>query len=72
MTHETTTTISIRKAKLPAEQRMAAKALLLSLDPNMLLQGGQLILHFGPGRNPFFVEFQERHERSSQRLQKVG
>jgi len=41
---------------------MAAKALLLAIDATAILSGGQLIIHFGPGRNPFFGELQERHE----------
>lgn len=68
-----TTTISIRKLRIPADQRMAAKALLLALGHGALMQGGQLILHFGPGRNPMFVELQERRDSSSQeRLQNTA
>lgn len=64
---EAISTITIRKKKLSAEQRQTAKALLLETFPQ-LLSGGQLIIHFGPGRNPFWVEAQERTEHFSQKL----
>lgn len=67
--HSITSTIIIRKARLTAEQRMAAKALLLDVDAHAILSGGQLILHYGPGRNPVFVEIQERIDVAEQQLQ---
>lgn len=66
---ETTSTVTIRKRKIDNEQRMAAKALLLAHFPGML-DAGQLIIHFGPGRNPAWVELQERHDQLP--LQRTG
>lgn len=66
--HSVTSTIVIRKSRLTAEQRAAAKALLLDIDPTAILSGGQLILHFGPGRSPFWLELQERSDSASQKL----
>lgn len=64
---QVTTTIVLRKKKLTVEQRSAAKALLLETFPN-LMSGGQLIIHFGPGRNPFFVEAQTRVDHQFQNV----
>ncbi len=68
MDHGIESTIVIRKRKLTPDQRMAAKALLLEIDPTAILSGGQLILHFGPGRSAFFSELQERRDVSMQNL----
>ena len=65
MDHETESLITIRKRRISPEQRMAAKALLLAHFPGML-QGGQLILHFGPGRVPIYIEAQERRDTQKQ------
>lgn len=73
MSDSVTTTITIRKLRIPPDQRMAAKALLLAVGNGDLLQGGQLIIHFGPGRNPFWIELQERHDiPQSERLQNTA
>ena len=64
---QVTTQITIKKKRLTSDQRQAAKALLLETFPQ-LLKGGQLILHFGPGRNPIFVELQERTDYLTQNL----
>lgn len=68
MSDHVTTTITIQKRRMPPDQRMAAKALLLALGSGALMQGGQLILHFGPGRSPLWVEIQERHDTVSQNV----
>jgi len=65
MEHEVTSTVVTRKRRLPAEARMSAKALLLEMFPAMT-GAGQLIIHFGPGRNPFFCEIQERYDETAQ------
>lgn len=70
--HSVTSTITIRKSRLSPEQRMAAKALLLDVDRNAILTGGQLILHYGPGRNPIFVEIQERSDNVQQTQLKLS
>lgn len=70
--HSVTTHIRISKRRLTAEQRMAAKALLLDIDSTAILSGGQLILHYGPGRNPFWLELQERQEESSHQSLKLA
>lgn len=66
---QVTTQITIKKKRLTTDQRQAAKALLLETFPQ-LLSGGQLILHFGPGRNPIFVELQERTDYLQQQPMK--
>lgn len=66
--HSVTSTIVIRKSRLTPDQRSAAKALLLDIDPTAIMNGGQLILHFGPGRSAFFGELQERSDSASQQL----
>jgi len=66
--HEVTTTTTSRKLRIPADQRMAAKALLLAVGNGDLMRGGQLIIHFGPGRTPVFIELQERQEQFSQKV----
>lgn len=73
MDHIVTSTVITKKRRIPAEARMSVKALLLEMFPEMN-GAGQLILHFGPGRNPVFCEVQERHDESSQvhSLQKVS
>lgn len=71
MDHVTLSTITIAKKKIAADQRIAAKALLLSHFPEML-NAGQLIIHFGPGRTPFWVELQERVDAQQSQLQKVS
>jgi len=65
------TTIQIHKKRIDPEQRMAAKALLLAHFPQ-LMSGGQLIIHFNPGRNPLFVELQERVDQVETPLQRTG
>jgi hypothetical protein len=65
--HEVTSTVVTRKKKISAESRMTAKALLLEMFPEMR-GAGQLIIHFGPGRNPFWVEVQERWDSASQQI----
>lgn len=57
--HEVISTIVTRKCKIAPDQRMAAKSLLLAHFPD-LMNGGQLIIHFGPGRVPVWIEVQER------------
>ena len=64
-------TVSIKKTKIDPDQKMAAKALLLAHFPQML-NAGQLIIHFGPGRTPFFVELQERQDIVRQELQQAS
>lgn len=67
----TESTVSIKKTQIDPEQRMAAKALLLAHFPQML-NAGQLIIHFGPGRTPFFIELQERQDVVRQELKQVS
>ncbi len=67
MEHETLTAISIRKRRIALDQRMAAKALLLESFSDVQ-SPGQLIIHFGPGRNALFVEWQERADSLPQQL----
>ena len=65
-------TITTTKRTIAPDQRMAAKALLLdhSFD---LLHGGQLIVHFGPGRVPRYIEVREHiKEPSSPSIDKVA
>lgn len=65
--HEVISTVVTRKRRISAESRMTAKALLLEMFPQMT-GPGQLIIHFGSGRNPFFIEIQERHDASVHNL----
>lgn len=67
----TESTVSIKKTRIDPDQKMAAKALLLAHFPQML-NAGQLIIHFGPGRTPFWVEVQERQDVVRQELQRTG
>lgn len=64
-------TITIQKKRIDPDQRMNAKALLLAHFPQ-LMSGGQLIIHFNPGRNPLFIELQERVDHIETQLQKTG
>lgn len=64
-------TVTIQKKKIDVDQRMAAKALLLAHFPGAL-NGGQLIIHFMPGRTPVFIELQEREDHLAQQLRKTG
>lgn len=63
--HEVVSTVVTRKRRISAESRMTAKALLLEMFPQMT-GPGQLIIHFGSGRNPFFIEIQERRDSVAQ------
>jgi len=72
MEHEVTSIVTTRKRRIPVEVRMSAKVLLLEMFPTMT-GAGQLIIHFGPGRNPVFVEVQERRDATERvLLQKVS
>jgi len=70
--HESVSVVTMRKVKLTPDQRMAAKELLLSLGMQYLMSGGQLIVHFAPGRNAVFGEIQEREDRVTSALRKVS
>ena len=72
MDNAVTTTITLRKKRVAAEDRMTFKALLLENFPGVLNAGGQLIIHFGPGRTPLFVEVQEREDHLPQQLRRTG
>lgn len=71
MEHTTESVVMIRKRRIAPGGRMSAKALLLELFPEALA-AGQLILHFNPGRNALFVEWQEREERPTHQLALVS
>lgn len=69
--HETTSTVTIRKQRIDPAQRMLAKELLMAHFPGML-DAGQLIIHFGPGRNPAWVELQQRSDALPRQLREAG
>lgn len=71
MNSDVVSTVTIQKKRIAVDQRMAAKALLLAHFAGAL-NGGQLIIHFMPGRTPVFVELQERQDQLPQQLQKVS
>ncbi len=68
---ETISTVVIRKRRIDLDERMSAKALLLEMFPE-IHGAGQLILHFNPGRNALFCEWQEREERAQPQLALVA
>lgn len=68
--HETISTISIRKRRISPEHKWAARDLLRTHFGTLGFRGGQLVIHYGPGGNPVWLEVQERVEKdNAQELQ---
>lgn len=71
MDHTTESVVRSFKRRIDSDRRMEAKALLLELFPDVQ-SAGQLILHFNPGKNALFCEWQEREERIRTQLEMVS